>query len=161
MAYHDQLTGLYNRTAYAKYINHKDFKPDGHIVVMFDLNNLKKCNDSLGHEQGDNYIMESARIIEKAFGAFGNCYRMGGDEFCVLLHNVSIAKCADCVDTLTELLDAYNNANPDRFPLNIALGYELYDPDEDYDIGDTLRRADKMMYSEKFEMKKKNHETVR
>lgn len=160
MAYHDQLTGLYNRTAYAKYINHKDFKPDGHIVVMFDLNNLKKCNDSLGHEQGDNYIMESARIIKKAFGAFGNCYRMGGDEFCVLLHNVSIAKCAGFVDTLTELLDAYNNANPDRFPLNIALGYELYDPDEDYDIGDTLRRADKMMYSEKFEMKKKNHETV-
>ena len=161
MAYHDQLTGLYNRTAYAKYINSKTFRPDGHIVVMFDLNNLKKCNDNLGHEQGDVYIMESARMIEKAFGAFGNCYRMGGDEFCALLHNTPVAKCADCVDTLRELLAAYNAANPDRFPLNIALGYELYDSTEDYDIGDTLRRADKMMYSEKFEMKKKNHETVR
>lgn len=161
MAYHDQLTGLYNRTAYAKYINHKDFRPDGYIVVMFDLNNLKSCNDNLGHEQGDNYIMESARMIQKAFGAYGNCYRMGGDEFCALLHNTSVAKCADCADALRELLASYNATHPDSFPLNIAFGYELYDPAEDYDIGDTLRRADKMMYSEKFEMKKKNHETVR
>lgn len=46
-------------------------------------------------------------------------------------------------------------------PLNIACGYELYAPDEDYDIGDTLRRADKIMYNEKFEMKKKNNEQVR
>ena len=161
MAYHDQLTGLFNRTAYAKYINSKTFQPDGHIVVMFDLNNLKKCNDNLGHEQGDVYIMESARMIEKAFAPFGNCYRMGGDEFCALLHNIPVAKCADCADALRDLITTYNAAHPDNFPLNIALGYELYDPDEDYDIGDTLRRADKMMYSEKFEMKKKNHETVR
>lgn len=161
MAYHDQLTGLFNRTAYAKYINSKNFRPDGHIVVMFDLNNLKKCNDNLGHEQGDVYIMESARMIEKAFAPFGNCYRMGGDEFCALLHNIPVAKCADCADTLRDLIATYNAAHPDSFPLNIALGYELYSPEEDYDIGDTLRRADKMMYSEKFEMKKKNHETVR
>lgn len=161
MAYHDQLTGLYNRTAYAEYTGRREFKPDGHIVVMFDLNNLKICNDNFGHDHGDAYIMESARMIERVFGQYGNCYRMGGDEFCALLHNTSVAKCADCADALRELLASYNATHPDSFPLNIAFGYELYDPAEDYDIGDTLRRADKMMYSEKFEMKKKNHETVR
>lgn len=59
------------------------------------------------------------------------------------------------------MLSDYSAAHPDSFPLNIACGYELYDPDEDYDIGDTLRRADKIMYNEKFEMKKKNNEQVR
>lgn len=59
------------------------------------------------------------------------------------------------------MLSDYNTAHPDSFPLNIACGYELYAPDEDYDIGDTLRRADKIMYNEKFEMKKKNNEQVR
>lgn len=161
MAYHDQLTGLFNRTAYAEYTGHDKFKPDGHIVVMFDLNNLKTCNDSFGHEQGDLYIMESAGMIEKSFGSYGGCYRMGGDEFCALLHGISISKCRDCVITFKKMLAQYNAAHPDSFPLNIACGYEMYDSDEDYDIGDTLRRADKMMYSEKFEMKKKNHEEIR
>lgn len=161
MAYHDQLTGLFNRTAYAKYIGHSKFKPDGHIIVMFDLNNLKQCNDNFGHDHGDSYIVESAGLIKKAFGSFGDCYRMGGDEFCALLHGISIAKCRDCIKSFNKLLADYNAAHPDSFPLHIACGYEMYNSDEDYDIGDTLRRADKMMYSEKFAMKKINHETVR
>ena len=161
MAYHDQLTGLFNRTAYAKYTCQDKFKPEGHIVVMFDLNNLKTCNDNLGHEQGDSYIIESAGMIKKAFGSYGNCYRIGGDEFCVLLYGISLSKCTQCISDFKKMLYGYNAAHPDSFPLNIACGYELYDPDEDYDIGDTLRRADRMMYSKKFEMKKNNHEQVR
>lgn len=161
MAYHDQLTGLYNRTAYAKYTGHSKFKPDGHIVVMFDLNNLKKCNDNLGHDHGDSYIVESARIIQKAFGDFGGCYRMGGDEFCALLHGISIAKCKDYIRKFNQMLADYNAAHPNSFPLHIACGFKMYNSDEDYDIGDTLRRADKMMYSEKFEMKRLNNEEIR
>lgn len=66
MAYHDQLTGLFNRTAYAEYTGSSNFKPEGHIIVMFDLNNLKQCNDSLGHDHGDSYIIESAGLIKKS-----------------------------------------------------------------------------------------------
>ncbi len=161
MAYHDQLTGLFNRTAYAKYTGQDKFKPEGHIVAMFDLNNLKTCNDNLGHEQGDSYIIESAGMIKRAFGSYGNCYRIGGDEFCVLLYGISLSKCEQCISDFKKMLSDYNAAHPDSFPLNIACGYELYDPDEDYDIGDTLRRADKIMYNKKFEMKKKNNEQVR
>ncbi len=161
MAYHDQLTGLFNRTAYAEYTGSSNFKPEGHIIVMFDLNNLKQCNDSLGHDHGDSYIIESARLIKKDFGGFGNCYRIGGDEFCALLHGISIDKCRDCIKSFKRLLADYNAAHPDSFPLHIACGCEMYNADEDYDIGDTLRRADKMMYHEKFAMKKLKNETVR
>lgn len=156
MAYHDQLTGLYNRTAYAEYTEKKDFSPEGHIVVMFDLNNLKTCNDTLGHDKGDYYISSSAALIKESFGKFGHCYRMGGDEFCVLLHNISVTKCTECVKDLKRRVDKWNEENADTFPIHIACGFKLFNPKKDYDIADTLRRADKMMYAEKFTMKNPN-----
>lgn len=153
MAYHDQLTGLYNRTAYAEYTGKKEFSPEGHIVVMFDLNNLKTCNDTLGHDQGDYYIRSSAELIKESFSRFGNCYRMGGDEFCVLLHNVPMAKCQECIKDLKRRVGKWNEENGGAFPIHIACGFKMFNPKKDYDIADTLRRADKMMYAEKFSMK--------
>jgi len=153
MAYHDQLTGLYNRAAYAEYISHSNFRPEDHIVVMFDLNNLKRCNDTLGHEMGDRYITNSASLIEEVFGAIGKCYRMGGDEFCVLLNKVSLRECASRVKKLHEEVSRHNEEHPTNFTIQIACGYEAYDKELDYDLNDTLRRADKMMYHEKFAMK--------
>ena len=55
------------------------------MVVTFDLNNLKMCNDNYGHSSGDAYIIHSAHIIETTFDRFGKCYRIGGDEFCCLI----------------------------------------------------------------------------
>ncbi len=155
MAYHDQLTGLYNRTAYAAYTGDEAFEPERCIVVVFDLNDLKKCNDTLGHEKGDFYIRESARIIQNIFGESGECYRMGGDEFCVLLRNSSLDTCKHMVERLRAQVDRFNASSKDVF-MQIACGYEMYDRRIDYDIGDTARRADKMMYHEKFTMKQKN-----
>lgn len=153
MAYHDQLTGLFNRTAYAEHTGAKNFAPDNCIAVMFDLNDLKKCNDTQGHEQGDRYIMCGTQIISQSFGDIGKCYRMGGDEFCVLLENVSLEKCRQRIRKLKQLVEEHNKEYPDEFPVQIACGYEIYDKEVDFDFGDTLRRADKMMYHEKFIMK--------
>lgn len=154
MAYHDQLTGLYNRTAYDVYVNSEEFRPEHCIVVALDLNDLKKCNDTLGHEKGDLYIRESAQIIEHIFGEKGRCYRMGGDEFCVLIPNGSIELCKKLVSGLKEMVDDFNRQSEDVF-MEIACGYVVYDKRLDYDIRDTSRRADKMMYQEKFAMKQK------
>lgn len=150
-AYHDQLTGLYNRTAYADDIG-GGFEPEHCIVVMCDLNDLKKCNDTLGHEMGDKYIKESARILHECFGDGGRCYRMGGDEFCVLLKNHSLQDCKKRIERMREKCDKYNRENDDIL-IRIACGYELFDKRLDYDINDTSRRADRMMYHEKFTMK--------
>lgn len=155
MAYHDQLTGLFNRTAYAEYTSHANFKPENHIVVMLDLNNLKRCNDTQGHEMGDRYIINSANIIEQVFSSIGKCYRMGGDEFCILLNKVSLKECSGRVKKLQEEVARHNQEHPTNFTIQIACGYVAYDGDIDYDLNDTLRRADKMMYHEKFAMKQK------
>lgn len=71
MAYHDQLTGVYNRTAYAAHTTAEDFEKDKCIVVMMDLNNLKKCNDTRGHEEGDAYIKASVELILQTLGTLG------------------------------------------------------------------------------------------
>lgn len=153
MAYHDQLTGLYNRAAYADYIGRPEFKSEHCILVMFDLNNLKYCNDTWGHEMGDSYIVNSAELIYDAFGSVGKCYRMGGDEFCVLLKEVSLKKCENLVKKLQKETEIWNSETKEKFQIQIACGYAQFDEDMDYDLGDTLRRADKMMYHEKFKMK--------
>ncbi len=160
IAYHDQLTGLYNRTAYAEYIGRKEFKPEGCIIAMFDLNNLKCCNDTYGHEQGDVYITAGARLIEESFGQLGHCYRMGGDEFCTIMYNVSLEQCAECAEKLSESVDTYNRTHSNAFSVHIACGYTMYDSEQDYDIGDTLRRADRMMYNHKYELKAKGNATI-
>jgi len=153
MAYHDQLTGLYNRTAYAEHTGSEGFTPKNCIAVMFDLNNLKKCNDTWGHEEGDRYIISGTEMIKQAFEDIGRCYRMGGDEFCVLLKDVPLRDCEKRVQQMKKQMDTYNQEHPDSFPVKIACGYEIYNEEIDFDFGDTLRRADKKMYREKFMMK--------
>ena len=151
-AYHDQLTGLNNRTAYADYTNREDFSPQRCIIAVFDLNNLKKCNDILGHEKGDIYIKECARIIQDTFGDIGHCYRMGGDEFCAILENISLETCQKRMQQMNKAVEERNRRNPE-IKMGIAYGYEMFDGRIDYNLNDTSRRADKKMYARKFEMK--------
>lgn len=151
-AFHDQLTGLNNRTAFADLIHGEGFEPEKCVVVMFDLNNLKYCNDTFGHEAGDRYIKEGARIISECFSDLGPCYRMGGDEFCALVRGCSLRECDRRLERIGKLAGEYNNTHED-IHIGIACGYEIYDRRIDYDINDTLRRADKMMYERKFQMK--------
>lgn len=154
-AFHDQLTGLNNRTAFAEFIAAEEFESDKCIVVMFDLNNLKRCNDTFGHEAGDKYICESARIIKECFSDLGPCYRMGGDEFCALIQGCSLRECEKRVERIGKLAGEYNKTHED-IRIGIACGYEVFDRRIDYDINDTLRRADKMMYEKKFKMKQQS-----
>lgn len=154
-AFHDQLTGLNNRTAFAEFIAAEEFEPDKWVVVMFDLNNLKFCNDTFGHEAGDKYICESARIINECFSDLGCCYRMGGDEFCALIQGCSLRECEKRVERVEKLAGEYNKTHED-IRIGIACGYEIFDRRIDYDINDTLRRADKMMYEKKIRMKHQN-----
>uniref|UniRef100_UPI004056B9F1 GGDEF domain-containing protein n=1 Tax=Acetatifactor sp. TaxID=1872090 RepID=UPI004056B9F1 len=151
MAYHDQLTGLFNRTAFAEHTNDVEFVAEKTIIVVMDLNNLKTCNDKLGHDKGDIYIKECARMIHESFEDIGRCYRMGGDEFHVLLTNGDLHLCKQRLQVLKERVAKCDKV--EGFRMGIACGYKMYDRLLDYDIHETARRADKVMYQEKFAMK--------
>ena len=85
----DILTGINNRYAMEKYLDElidNRFLPFG--VVMMDLNGLKQINDESGHLKGDEYIIRSVDVMKDVFG-ITNLYRIGGDEFVVILNNVT------------------------------------------------------------------------
>lgn len=153
MAYHDQLTALYTRSAFAEYIEPGNFTPDDSVVIMCDLNNLKKCNDTLGHEAGDRYLIQSTNLLRRVFKEYGPCFRMGGDEFCVLVSNRADHECEKVLETLKREEENYNRENTDEFPIHIAAGFARFDSSIDVDINDTIKRADAKMYMDKVNAK--------
>lgn len=152
LAYHDTLTGLYNRAFYYEFLRTNNVYRESCYIVMMDVNDLKLCNDTMGHDWGDQLLINSARLIKEAF-PIGECLRMGGDEFCVLLPESSEAECKLCLNTFDELLEKFNENNKDAFPVSIAYGYANFIKKIDLDFGDTLRRADMAMYQMKMDMK--------
>ncbi|MBP5282913.1 MAG: diguanylate cyclase [Lachnospiraceae bacterium] len=159
LAYHDKLTGLFNRAAFNMDTDPYAVNPENYVVAVLDLNNLKKCNDQLGHEMGDKYIVDSAEIIRNTFGTIGNCYRMGGDEFYCLIPKGGKASCREQQENMERMVEEYN-AKSDLVKISIACGFARFDIRIDYDLNSTAKRADQLMYQNKEEMKKHKGETA-
>jgi len=146
MAEKDMMTGLYNRNAFDEWeYSGKDFSNT--MLVTFDLNNLKKCNDTMGHDVGDKYIIDAAGLIQQVFGKLAKCYRIGGDEFCAVIPNTSKINIEECLQQLQKLQDAYNKQSKD-VNMQIACGYATFE-EVDLNIEGTRSRADARMYANK------------
>lgn len=154
LAIHDQMTGLYNRAYWAEYIKEPEHNHNNCFIIMLDINNLKQCNDTLGHDAGDQLLINSANLIKDTFSISGIPIRMGGDEFCVILNTTSEIICTKYLNQLLAAVEHFNTEHPEEYPIQIAYGYAQFEDILDYDLGDTLRRADKNMYKKKIEMKK-------
>ena len=154
LAITDAMSAMYNRTAFDNWENStKDYTDIG--IVTFDLNNLKWCNDNLGHAEGDVYIETAADIIKNVFGRYGNCYRIGGDEFCTVIKHASRVDIEKCVHMLREEENRATKNNPQSPDIKIACGYAKFDADTDKDFEDTRSRADQKMYESKRELKRR------
>ncbi len=81
----DQMTGVFNRRSYEEVLRIRDDDISAVTVGVFDVNGLKQVNDSRGHEAGDELIRGAAACINEAFRDHGSCYRIGGDEFVVII----------------------------------------------------------------------------
>ena len=81
----DALTGLLNQNSYLRKTGEMGCKAS--VLVVFDVDDFKQVNDCHGHVKGDLCLAGIAECIKKAYADFGYCYRIGGDEFCVLLKN--------------------------------------------------------------------------
>lgn len=157
LAYIDGLTGLYNRTSYQEMLGHiENEKIDTGIIAM-DLNNLKYVNDNFGHTNGDNLIMSAAMLIESTFKNIDNatCYRIGGDEFCVLIQNKhNLDSCKRGVKMLKQAYEKHNKNAAKEFKLVIAMGMATYE--EGDNLKDKIDLADSNMYENKRQLKEKD-----
>lgn len=143
LAYTDLMTGLKNKTAYIEL--EKQPLKDNSIFIVLDLNDLKNINDTYGHRMGDQVITIAAKTITKFFGV-ENCYRFGGDEFCIILNDASYTETIKKIDEMKEYMDKHNQET--EVKIEFAIGYAKQLP------GDTVQsiflRADQAMYKDKF-----------
>ncbi|MCI5936695.1 MAG: diguanylate cyclase [Eubacterium sp.] len=153
MAYTDALTNTLNRAGYKKVQDRMDLEiqqGNGNFsVIAMDLNDLKKVNDKYGHEEGNRLIKNSAWIMRKTFGD-ANVFRVGGDEFMVILPGVSENECRNYVKQFHENLQKYNEKRiHDYRVIRIAVGMAAYEKNVDENFLSVENRADSRMYEDK------------
>ncbi len=144
----DVLTGLLNRRSYENQVY--DIKSKA-IVLILDVNKFKDVNDTYGHAYGDVCLSEIGRLIKKVYLHSGNCYRIGGDEFCVILTS-NLDKVEELGEKFSKLL---TQSKCEHGLPTISAGYAIYIPGES-SVQKTIEDADEMMYIVKSESRKNN-----
>ena len=140
----DALTGLLNQNSYLN--RTAEMRRRGGVLVVFDVDDFKQINDRYGHLQGDVCLAEIADCIKKAYARCGYCYRIGGDEFCVLLKDEASEAC--CAATLQTLL-AERRKTLAILP-TVSLGSAVFSGEDVVAVKD---RADRALYCAKKEQK--------
>lgn len=141
----DQLTDLQNRRAYAETIDKlSDKMPDACSVVIIDINGLKKMNDTCGHNAGDELIIGTANCLRRSFEGTDTIYRIGGDEFCVIIFekDYDIGK---ALNRLKELSAQWKG----KFVQGISISVGVASSEEFADIESLIKAADKRMFESK------------
>lgn len=153
IAYKDPLTNVKNVNAYTEVkavyeelIKNKAVKELG--IMVFDLNDLKKVNDTQGHDAGDRYLQESAKLICDVL-KHSPVYRIGGDEFAALLEGEDYNNRNAHVDSFMRIAE-YNVKNGGPI---VSCGMDIYDPEKDKGFEDIFYRADSKMYECKKNLK--------
>lgn len=150
---HDGLSGLYNRVKYQKsktiYAGCKNV-----CIIYIDVNNLKKMNDIFGHEAGDVLIRKAAQKLS-FWEDYGDVYRMGGDEFMVVITNKTEDECNSLIDIWYPTVGCLNRRD-DGFKCMMAYGVSFGGMYSDTD--ELIKQADERMYYHKIEIKKANGE---
>ena len=117
--------------------------------MVLDINNLKKVNDHLGHEYGDMLIRDACDLIQKGFGD-NEVYRIGGDEFVVILENEAVQQSSELVRNFDTGIVVFNRNNTKyEQKLQVARGIAFYDGEAGESYASVFRRADQAMYENK------------
>lgn len=152
-AYTDDLTQINNRRFCSEYMD-KLQSDDTSIYTMisFDLNGLKKANDTFGHIRGDNLIKEAARVISETFSSNGIVARTGGDEFIAILKTNDSAIIDKLIKDFNNNIGESHKVNPE-LELSISYGYATCDEITEKNIEKVYQLADDRMYECKNKLK--------
>jgi diguanylate cyclase (GGDEF)-like protein/PAS domain S-box-containing protein len=152
--YYDQLTDLPNRALFTDRVNQvmnlAKRHPGYHFAVMFlDLDRFKLINDSMGHDAGDQLLQQVAHRLRGSVRESDTIARMGGDEFTVVLSEISNPQHA--VGVAQKILDAFRppfNLNGEEVFVSVSIGISVY-PQDGSNIDILLKNADMAMYRAK------------
>ena len=124
-------------------------KPPQFSIVTFDCNDLKQINDEYGHDCGDIYLQATCTMICKVF-AHSPVFRMGGDEFSVILQRSDYNNREELLKTFDACAEEHNATAEHPWQcINVAKGMAVYQPYADTSVEQVLHRADELMYEDK------------
>jgi len=158
LAIKDSLTGIRNKTAYDEEVKKIIWEIENGNnefgVAMIDLNYLKRINDTFGHEKGNISIIKLCQLVCAIF-SHSPVFRIGGDEFVVILRNRDYKNVDSLVRQFNfELEEIAGNEELEPWEkISGAIGYAKFDKESDSSYDNVFRRADKAMYERKKEMK--------
>ena len=149
----DPLTGVKSRNAYLEMTadidsSIIDSSAADFGVIVFDINGLKNINDTKGHEEGDRYIRDGCMMICRKF-THSPVYRIGGDEFVVLLKGCDYENRESLLSDFDEQIERNHLLGL----VSISTGMAIFDPDTDTQFSEIFDRADKKMYERKKKLK--------
>lgn len=160
ISFHDTLTGLYNRAFFEEEVSRLDLSRYSHVgIIVCDVDGLKLINDILGHKAGDKLIITAASILKKAFRQGDLVARIGGDEFAIILPNVSSGAIEAACTKLRASIKQYNQGSRE-IPLSISIGYAVSEKQTNSSFQELFNLADQNMYSEKMRNKAVNKRTA-
>ena len=148
----DSLTGMPNRYCFDRCLFDIAGKDGSTAIVLLDVNFLKHTNDTLGHLAGDKLICTAGKCICECFGVgkADNCYRIGGDEFAVLLYNCTEDDIKLKIDHFTLALEREN--------ISVSFGYAYAENNDENTLKAAMNLADKHMYEQKKEFHMNNQQ---
>lgn len=149
----DELTGLYNRRGFIEVAGQlhsqalRDKRPAALIFV--DLNGMKRINDELGHDVGDQALVDAADVLSSSTRDADVVGRLGGDEFVVFALDFGSAQLDALRRRLRDLADKRVSEGARSFRLSMSVGAAFVDPAQPCSLDDLLELADASMYEQK------------
>jgi diguanylate cyclase (GGDEF)-like protein len=145
MAYTDYMTQISNRAKCTLVLEELDKREASYGIISLDLNDLKRVNDTFGHQAGDTMIMTLATILKKIFPTDVVVGRMGGDEFLVILMNGQEKHMVELLEQFQKQMEEENKQNG-LFKIHVSYGYALSSEEKGQTADQIYRRADERMY---------------
>ncbi len=147
MATLDSLTGLQNRHAF--YDNFEQSKQQAKSLMVIDLDFFKKINDTYGHDAGDYVLQKVAKVLDKKTPCGSNAFRLGGEEFAILLPNNSLEQAIEIANSLINTLRETVFVHQDQtIKVTASVGVATA-PANDTDLNKLMKRADECLYHAK------------
>ena len=154
------MTGSLNRATGIQMIEDLMRQKNDVIICFIDINGLKEINDKLGHEQGDELILNSVKIIKENIRENDLLIRIGGDEFLICFVNIGI----DQVETTwLRILEKIKLANEGDKPYIISLSHGIagINKSERTMLDEMIKEADIKMYDEKRSIKSPDFSVIK
>lgn len=149
----DTMTGAYNRRVGLVLLEkemHKAKRSKCPLTVCYvDIDNLKYINDLYGHKEGDYLIITTIRLIKESMRQSDILFRMGGDEFMVILSQCSLEDSLNVWKGIMSRIDNFNKNLNKSYQLNISYGFTEYDLKNPQTLDELIAKADKAMYEHK------------